>query len=162
MKSAAFTLFECLIVLTLLVILATLSWPSLRFFWSNLEVAQVTRSLAGLINYARIYALTSGETVAICGSGTSHACDGHWEIGCFVSTTQQILRQQKISGPITICYHGSLEETKRVSFNALGESGEQQGRWLVCDFNKTFCNAIVLIRSGRIRIEKVGSGDAVC
>jgi prepilin-type N-terminal cleavage/methylation domain-containing protein len=67
-RSAAprgFSLFEMLVALIILAIMAGMAGPSLGRLMDGLKFRQQTRQLGAVLRYARLLAVTSGETVQL-------------------------------------------------------------------------------------------------
>lgn len=151
----AFTLIEALLVIVLIVVLLSLSFPSLRSFYQRSRLHSCVNQLVSLIQYARLQAMNSGQRVTLCGSRDGKACSANWGVEVLVKQGGALKRVWQNSAGVSIVYKGSFGEDSAVSFSAQGDATGQQGRWALCLPDHGACQAIVLSRSGRIRTEAV-------
>jgi len=60
-----FSLFEMLVVLALLAVMASTSIPALGRIFNNMQFQQQTRRFSGILRYARLAAVSKGERVHV-------------------------------------------------------------------------------------------------
>ncbi len=75
------TLIEALITVLFMSLLVGLSLPNIRVLQDSASTAIALRRLAQALESAKISAISSGETVTLCGSANRLVCQGSWSEG---------------------------------------------------------------------------------
>lgn len=76
-----YTLFELLITLAIMAILAMLVLPSGLAWLRQAEARKVENQLPQLLRNARAHALSQRDRLGVCGSSSGQGCDGQWQKG---------------------------------------------------------------------------------
>ncbi|MEO8303404.1 MAG: GspH/FimT family pseudopilin [Betaproteobacteria bacterium] len=167
--SAAFTLVEMLIGLSIAALLIAMAVPAFHDWLGAYELANHARNLAETMTRARTEAVRRGHRVSLCKSpGRDQCADlGSWDAGFVVFADanhdgkidpgEPVL---EIAGPaprgITVAANRPLEDY--VSYTSLGQArmlngALQMGTLTVCRSGQLALN-VVLANSGRVRVEK--------
>ena len=106
-ESAGVTLFELLIVMSIVAILLALAVPSFRYVTQSNRSSSEINGLLGDLQFARAEAIKEGQTVTVCATNGGNACvgttawNGGWMVfsdtgvvGTFDTATDVLLRQQ--------------------------------------------------------------------
>jgi type IV fimbrial biogenesis protein FimT len=87
---SGFTLFELIMVITIVAILAAIGIPSFKYVTSSNRISAEVNQLLGDMRYARTEAIKEGQTVTVCASAnptaTTPTCSlsNSWETGWIV------------------------------------------------------------------------------
>jgi type IV fimbrial biogenesis protein FimT len=84
--SSGYTIFEILISLTIIGILASIAIPSFRYVTNSNRIATEVNSLLGDMLFARTEAVKEGQSVTVCASTDGATCSGSpdWQSGWIV------------------------------------------------------------------------------
>lgn len=150
-RSVAFSLLECIIVISLVLSLSLLSLPIVPRWWQRHRLALAVSRLHRSISYARLWAVLHGTDVVLCGSPDGQTCHGGWSTGWMALSrkTQQTVRVMRQASSVHIQWRGNHRDRPGIYFQADGGTAGQQGRF-VCTLGE-FKQTLVLIRSGRVR-----------
>jgi type IV fimbrial biogenesis protein FimT len=85
-SQSGFTLFELVMVMAIIGILAAIGLPSFKYITTSNRIATEINSLVGDMQYARSEAIKQGLPVTVCASSNSTACSGNttWNTGWIV------------------------------------------------------------------------------
>lgn len=171
-QRAGFTLLELIFTLAIIAVLGfTVSSAAASFIYSN-KVAVAVNTIAADMAYARSEAVTRDQNVELCKTqnGTECVRSKQWESGwmIFVDENQNrkreplepVLRYQPKIDSINITYRGS-GSSNYIRFRADGASGVN-GTFVFCsDSAGLYKRALILFRTGRLRLSKTRSGGRV-
>lgn len=155
-----FTLPEMLVTLAVVVILISMTAPSMQGLIINQRVTSATQEIFTSIHLARSEAIKQQRTVSLCSTTNGINCDEDdtgWEQGWLIFTDadadgileegDRILRaSQALDEPITI----SWNQGGSVSFNSRGQA-DVAGTFEVCADGEA--RAVIISRTGRPRVE---------
>ncbi len=87
-RSAGFTMFELVIVMVIVAILAAIALPSFKYVTTSNRIATELNGLVGDLQYARSEAIKEGLPVTVCSStdGLTCATSSTWTTGWIVFT----------------------------------------------------------------------------
>lgn len=158
------TLFECLIVLSTIALIAALAVPSLSGMIENAQTASLARRLHVSLVLARSEAIKRRQTVSVCAS-TSLLCadSSRWAQGWIVFSdndsngqrdgSEPLLWREMTSGSdLEIRFAGGASAHRFVRFTAHG-SGWPNGTFYVCA-GSVQKRRVVFYFSGRSRIAR--------
>jgi type IV fimbrial biogenesis protein FimT len=130
-RISGYTIFEIMMALTVIAILASIAVPSFKYVTSSNRIATEVNSLLGDMLFARSEAIKEGQSVTICSSLDGATCSGgpDWRTGWIVfldTNTNQVVdageavirSQPAFSGTDT--FVASSLTFKAVTFNRLG------------------------------------------
>ena len=155
-----FTLPELLVTLAVIVVLITMTAPSMQSLVINQRVASATQEVFSTLLLARSEAVKRQRTVSVCSTVDGISCDEDntgWEQGWLVFTDadadgileegDQILRARETwNEQITISWNRGYS----ISFNSRGQTGTA-GSFEICADGEA--KAIVVSLTGRSRVE---------
>ncbi len=154
-----FTLFEMMLVLTIVAILVGAIAPSFYQLSARAQLDAYTNRIAHLIRYARGEAISSHAVVTICGSRNLSSCDGDWQGGILVVKQQpkfHILRELgALPGHLRLVWKSSFGKNQALQIAPNGFTNGQQGRFVLSMQQgvKQQKRSIIVLRTGRIRID---------
>lgn len=132
--ASGFTLFELVVTLALLSILAASSLP-LYSSWCAQHAFQVrVQQFDNTLRYARFSAIEKETVVTVCPSQDHRFCSGPWSNDVIVRTTEgEVLRvfPRLVHGNLT--WRGSLAQNQALRFTPLGSTAGQQGTFSLSD-----------------------------
>lgn len=159
--SKGFTLFEIIIVLLMMSLLALLSVPSFTRLINQNAAKSTTQKIIHFLHYARLEAIKRNNTVMVCGSLDLKSCHDDWSKGliAFIDNNQNrifdendiLLRANKLGNKKI---HIDLGNTTMVKYTGDGHCLTRCSIAISAD-NKPISN-IVLYDSGRARVEHYG------
>lgn len=153
------TLIELLVVVALVVILASVGYPSLRAFGERNAHRVAVSQLQSALALARHSAITRNTEVFLCPQAAEeNACGTDWSQALLVvAHTTRPLEPANIlrvlpGGDARITYNRGW---RRVRFSTLGHSSGHNGTFTVCAAGSTSTRgtALVLSQLGRITLE---------
>ncbi len=169
-RHAAFTLYELLITVSIVSILATLSVPSFRLVRDQNMVTQINELLAD-IYLARSEAIKTGIQTLVCKSANGQSCsmDTNWHEGWLVFIDSNG-NHRRDPGERILRVRQSLASYNRLRFSAFGPgigrylsykpsgSTKQNGTFTLCDRSQlTPARAVIIIQTGRARVSRTKS-----
>lgn len=157
----AFSLLEMLFAMTILVLLIVLAVPSYRCLVGSNRAQIYIDELVSTLEFARTYAIKTGESVIFCGSKNNQSCDGLWQDGmiAIMANSAKIL---KVLAPIAardnLSWHGAPD----IIFTPDGFANGYQGSFYYCSENATSATVVILSSSGRVRVsDKMHNGKKI-
>ena len=155
---SAFSLIELLIVVAIIGILFSISIPSLKSFIARNRFYIVEQRLLHALAYTKALAIERDQTVMLCGSRDGKKCDGGWAGEWLV----MMVKSQKVlhvfsSNPhqLKLTWQSNFKNRLGLYFDAFGETGGQQGRFVLQSGRQQV--ELIVIKSGRVRIHAVRS-----
>ncbi len=156
------SLIEILIVLMLIGFFALVALPGLNHFYlSNQANTQVNQIISAL-HYARSEAILRGEIVVFCPSHNQVQCGGNWREGQLVMTTHGKILQiyPALNSQIDLIWRSTLGNNDNIRWLPSGFTAGQSGSFFYCPPDHQYAKRIVVLRTGRIRINS--SFDSSC
>ncbi len=86
-----FTLIELLITLAIIVITSLFVLPQIMLFWQRAVATSIENELQRTIDFARINALSSGETTRLCASRDGKTCSTGWQTRFILLAGKKVL-----------------------------------------------------------------------
>lgn len=150
-KIRAFTLIECVMTITIVVLCCVLAIPAYENFINKVDNQIMASQLMRAISLARSEAMMHGVNVTICKSANQKTCSGEWRDGYIVKTKDQILFQFQNNIKGFLYWRGSLKR-EELTFLPSGLIDSEAGDFIYCDKNNTIAWAIIINLSGRARL----------
>ncbi len=155
-KIKGFTVVELMLSVVLAAVLLAMAGPSLRGFYSRLQLRSAVSTLETGYDYARALAITRQSKVAYCGSSDGQSCDGQWNNKRLVvdMATGQVLRVFNPIGPVfRLNWKGGFGINTALVFLPTGFTNGQQGRFKITAKDGRIAESATLVvsRSGRMR-----------
>ena len=161
-RNLGFTLYELLIVLSIMAIVSTVAVPTFSQFSTSIHTYNAINALRSAIRHARSEAITQNKSIALCASSDGIWCnpEGAWEQGwiTYINNSNQstrnkedpvILRQSSFK-KIKIRKNG---REKSVKFNGAGRVGLNRSFSICSSQNQTHLARLVIVHSGRVRVD---------
>ncbi len=163
--SAAATLLELLLAVSIMVTLATMAYPG----WLHLQRWQQQQlqlsQLSHIIRFAQLNALARGRVVTLCGSHHGKRCDGAWQQGLLVELAvnhQLIHYWPRRNRRWRLSWRASFGRNDYLKFAPSGFTLGQQGRFYLCSPQGETSRAVVISRSGRQRLDQSARVKEFC
>lgn len=170
-RTRGYTLFELLIILSIISIFVAIAAPSLKQLRQRIETVTVIANVEELLNGARIHALINHQTLTVCGSrGT--ICDNDWTKGILVfrdvnrngviNSTDELLNYVPLNiQSATLAWRGF--GGNRIVIEHTGTTFASNGSLLYCpnDSNPLYIRQIVINRGGRVRHSRDTNQDGI-
>lgn len=172
-QAGGLTLFELLIALAILSLLASLSLPNLRDIAQAVTGDVTLRRLANAVQLGRSAAITRGQSVTLCRSVDGMNCGGNWRDGVVVFTdanrNRQIDEEDALLRFITFPDSGgsirfrAFQNRQYLQLTSLGFTHNQNGNFSYCPNggDRRFARQLVLNRTARLRFAQDGDGDGI-
>ncbi len=77
-RNCAYNLIECLLVVTLIGIIATSTFPSFDHLWQTLQAHLTLGQLRQILQLSRSQAIANNGSVTLCGSSNGYSCNQSW------------------------------------------------------------------------------------
>ncbi|MEP6886241.1 MAG: GspH/FimT family protein [Gammaproteobacteria bacterium] len=174
-KSQGFTLWELIIVILIVSILASIGTSSFKYVTTSNRISSEINGLLGDMQFARSQAAKTGSYVSVCpaanASLNSCANTSTWTKGWIVfldlngngvinNATDRVIRTQASIAPDTLV--SSVGTFKFVTFNREGYGSNGQTAWATINLNSSPANAqwrrcLAVSAVGAIVIEKSGA-----
>ena len=174
MRSKGFTLFELIIAMAILSILAGGAIPSVSGLIESNAKKKATMDLLRSVNYARNHAITHKSSVSICPSRDNTGCSDNWSDPLIIfddvnedgkPDKNKVIAQRDASwGNTKLVWRGALGENRFITYRHNG-SIKFAGRFAFCSFkksNKTKWQQIIISNTGRARIAKIYEYKPYC
>lgn len=142
-----FSLFEILIVLSILGIIATLSISNLQYFVESNSATAKSREILSMLEYARLTAVATRRSMLVC-PATINTCQMSSDKNIIMLSDDRKLFH-KVSLERGLVHFRSFTKRKGLSFNALGFS--DNGTVWYCSLQKKIQWALIVNKMGRIR-----------
>jgi type IV fimbrial biogenesis protein FimT len=178
-RNAGFTLFELIVVITIVGILTAVGTPTFKYVTASNRIAAEVNGLLGDMQYARSLAVKEGQSVTVCASTDGTSCSGAnaWASGWIVfmdpNTNQThdagetIMRMQPSFPGGDSFTGGGTPAFTYATFNRMGYAPTGQAAVINISLHDstnntqwTRCLAVNLI--GSVVTEKYGQGTPAC
>ena len=169
-----YTLIELLITLSIVSIFSLNVFPNLSALLAQQRSAVLTNNLAGALAYARSEAITKHTTVLTCQSNNGSECNrsGNWHNGWIIFIDKNRNKQRDPDESLLRVYAAENNGTQATFRGSAGirhymkykPSGQAfpNGSFLICNPNIGVGKALIMYRSGRLRLsKKQTNGSAV-
>ena len=166
-----FTLFELLIVLTIIAILLSFATPSFYSFSAKTEAKAVIQTLSGLIRLTRNNAINMQIPSLLCPSKDGLVCDNNWEEGVLIF--EDVNNDKQLNNAENVIYFqgtlidsGSIHWTalhNYVAFSGEGLNSSSAGSFIYCPENQDphFAHALIISFSGKLRRAIDSNNDGI-
>ena len=166
-----FTLFETLIVLTIIGILMSFATPSFYAFSAKTEAKAVIQTLSGLIRHTRNNAINMQTPSLLCPSKEGLICENNWEEGVLIF--EDTNNDKQLNNAENVIYFqeslidsGSIHWTalhNYVAFSGEGLNSSTAGSFIYCPENKDphYAHALIISFSGKLRRAIDSNNDGI-
>ncbi len=162
-NQTGFTLIELLVSLTVLVVLISLSMPSMQHLWAENRVDAAVNNLMSGLYYARSEAITRDENIVFCKSTDQKTCGGYWREGQIVRDQQgNILRVfSELPKTDALYWNSSGGKDEEITWSPTGYTNGQRGSFYYCVKNAgaQSSRTIVLLDTGRLYAAPMSEAD---
>ena len=168
-----FSLIELLVTIAIVSILITIAMPSYRSFIQRYHMKTEVDKWLLVLNLARQAAISSGNIVTLCPSSNGHSCSKSWQNGAilFIDNNRDHVRDNtelllqvvaKVKNKQVITWR-AFQNRNYIQFQQNGFTWDQNGTFRVCanEPSLKFNRALIVTRSGRIRLSSDSNGDSV-
>lgn len=171
-----YTLIECLVCITILATLTSITVPSFSAIISNLRVSNTANDVLLTLANARAQAITNAKIVLVCQTkeDDAHSCSSkrlpstNWASGWLVYIDEN--GDNELSQEDSIISQHSASKNTKVVFNQQGrlrffpDGSARSAGFYVCQADSNETRHILLLYSGRARIAKTlgDKQEAVC
>lgn len=155
-KNLGLTLLECLIAMTLLVILLFSSIASYRYFVAKNQLNELVDQLTDALTYARDQAITSHTTITLCPDQGDMQCGANWQGGLLIwdEKNQRVFRRlPAMPAMFYLKWKSTLNDSVLLRWRSDGFTRGQQGSFYICAQSDNAPSAqIIILRTGRLRV----------
>ncbi len=147
------TLLECLIVISLSVILLFSATSAYRHFTYKNQLSLLVNQFTDALEFARNAAITSQSTITFCPNNGDETCGTHWQNGQLImdEKNQRVLRQLPVMpARFHLYWRSTLGDSRQLRWRSDGFTRGQQGSFYVCG-QKGSSAQIIILRTGRLR-----------
>ena len=169
-----YTLIELLITLSIISIFSLNVFPNLSALLAQQRSAVLTNNLASALAYARSEAITKHITVLTCQSNNGSECNrsGNWHNGWIIFADENRNKQRDPdeilmrvyaaeNNGTQVTFRGSAGIRHYMKYKPSGQAFPN-GSFLICNPNIGVGKALIMYRSGRLRLsKKQTNGSAV-
>ena len=172
-KLSGFTLFELMISITVLGILATVSLPNLSAMLQNNAGETVLNDVARTMSMARASAVVQGHTITMCRSIDNKACNGEWHNGILVfldrngnrivDTNDEIIHVTSFANIPGTLKLSSFPSKQYLQFTPAGVINNQTGNftWCPADHKPEQAQQLIFNITGRVRFAIDADKDGI-
>jgi len=154
-KKTGFTLIECLLVLSMAIILIAVSFPVVSHFLNKNRGRVAVNQIISAVRYARFMAVSYDQPVVLCKSRNHRQCGGAWRDGQIVMLvkTGKVLRYFHALPPgLRVVWRSSFGKNNYLQLLPSGFTNGQQGGFrFYRDSSTTPFAKITINNAGRIR-----------
>jgi type IV fimbrial biogenesis protein FimT len=152
-NSAAFTLIEILLVLTLLILIGSLAFPSFNALIGRSQHVIFSSQLFEAVQLTRNEAMRRGEPLTLCASDDGKNCVGEWRRGYIIRQGKKVLFTFKQTMPGQLHWRVFGTHQQALVFLPLGLPAAENGTFWYCEGGAhSPAWALVLNRAGRPRL----------
>ncbi len=167
------TLLEMLTTISILFIIVTTAIPAFSDFLSRHRATQSVNQLMGIIQFARISAVSRGKTVTLCPSTNGVDCDTNWSGGLLVfedinsdgkrDMDEPRLRATYLADKSSILSWVSFGSNNHLRFTGQGFTYNQNGSFTLCPASGDvhYAKHVIINRSGRLRLGSDSNNNGV-
>lgn len=161
-----FSLIEFLITLAVISILAINVFPSLSGLLAQERTVVMTNHLASALAFARSESVTKNQTIITCQSSDGSKCSksGDWHTGWIIFADLNSNKQRDDNESLLqtfsaanngtqAVFNGAFNIDHYIKYKPTGHAFPN-GSFIICNPEKGTVNALVMTRSGRLRLSK--------
>lgn len=157
-NNRAFSLLELLLALNILALLLVLALPAMQQWLDRQQAESYVRQLRQQLNFARVSAVSSGQTVQVCPLAGAQCLDQWWQL-----PIQIRLQQQDQPDPLVLrilaqptSSHWLYYNREQLQFRADGSlNALQNGTFIYCAKNYRWHYKLTLSQAGRSQLSFV-------
>lgn len=147
---SGFSLIELLIVLTLIAILSAMGIISFTSFQKESQTEILKSQLFRAIQLTRSEAIFRNQRIILCSSRNQKTCDGDWQSGFIVKTTENVLHAfQPFSIDGILHWRAFPLDREHLEFLSSGIPNAENGTFWFC-VSSRIAWAIMMNKSGRL------------
>jgi type IV fimbrial biogenesis protein FimT len=154
----AFTLLELLLALNILALLFMLALPAMQQWLDRQQAESYVRQLRQQLNFARVSAVSSGQTVQVCPLAGAQCLDQWWQLPIQIRLQQQAQPDPMVLRilPQPTTSHWLYYNREQLQFRADGSlNALQNGTFIYCAKNYRWHYKLSLSQAGRSQLSFV-------
>jgi type IV fimbrial biogenesis protein FimT len=154
----AFTLLELLMTLNILVLLLMMAFPAMQEWIARQQAESYVRQLRQQLNFARLTAVSSGQTVQFCPLAGAQCLDQWWQWPIQIRLQRQALPEPETLRilPQPAVSHWLYYNRNQLQFRADGSlNALQNGTFVYCAKNYRWHYTLTLSQAGRSQLSFV-------
>jgi type IV fimbrial biogenesis protein FimT len=152
-KTRAFSILEVMLVLIIATILLFISMPMLNDVFSKNQSRAYVEQLMASLQFARLAAISRGETVRFCKSKDHKTCGGDWSDGQIITVNRVVLRVlDGVPSSSRLIWKGSFSKNDYLEFLPSGMTNAQQGSFSYCPKDLKGALTIMVQQTGHARV----------
>lgn len=172
-KISGFSLIELMITIAIMSSLFTIGMPSYHDLIKRYHVKVEVDKWQLALNHARQAAITSGNIITLCPSSNGFSCGKNWHDGAILfvdknrdhhkDSDEVILEVVEQTNNQQVLTWRAFQNRNYIQFQQNGFTWNQNGTLRVCsaDASLKYNRALIVTRSGRIRISTDSDGNGV-
>jgi type IV fimbrial biogenesis protein FimT len=147
------TLLECLLVISISLILLLSASIAYREFVHHNQLSTLVNNFTDALNYARDEAITKDMTITLCPKNAENNCGSDWQQGQLILDKDKHVLRILPSMPkqYHLSWRSTLGDSNHLQWRSDGFTRGQQGSFFICA-TKGRSARLIILRTGRLRV----------